>query len=662
MRRWAKLYCSRAIRWLGVASLLAGILPAIAATPRSPVIDEHPASLEVAAGQAAVFSVSATGNAPLSYRWIFNNALIPQATNSSLVIPNVSSANAGNYNAVVFNSHGFAISRAATLTVLQPTVPVITNQPQSQTVLAGSAVTLGVGYSGNGPFGFQWRRNGINIPDATNSTFSMSNIQPGDAGDYSVVVFTSAGAALSEPAAVRVIADALPFTDSFDLLFTIPLSSGSGAASNFGATREAGEPAHAGRLATKTVWIGWQPNASGIATISLAGSNFDTLLAVYTGDTLAGLTEVASDDDSAGFHASALRFNATAGTHYKIVVAGAGAAAGDFYFAWSLTPTAERVPVVTRRPASQTVALGSPASFFVEATPPEAMVQWLFNGEAISGATGRSLEIASANESHLGTYSARVTLGAQSVTSAGATLQINVTGTTSEPVIGDDKLSVALRMNPIRLGDEPVPSSKSAGAVAASTGVNRGYTGTQLFSTVGAVADPDEPIHCGIGGGASFWFAYIADYDGELMVNTDGSSFDTILAIYTGDGNDYATLQSLGCDDNSGADGQDSRVAVPVQRRRTYFIVVDGVNGASGTVRLNYSLATPASLRVVSSSASGTLVRVTGQRYGTFVIEACPNSGSWAPIVTNTSATGSFQYLDARSAAGCLYRGRTLHP
>ena len=42
----------------------------------------------------------------------------------------------------------------------------------------------------------------------------------------------------------------------------------------------------------KSVWYAWTPGFVGVASIDTNGSGFDTLLAVYTGSTLAGLTAV----------------------------------------------------------------------------------------------------------------------------------------------------------------------------------------------------------------------------------------------------------------------------------------------------------------------------------------------------------------------------------
>jgi hypothetical protein len=664
VHKWGKQGRALAI---GVATLclcaLAGFAAAADPPKRAPEITAHPQSATVSIGSTATLSVFATGESPLSYRWIFGGNILPGATSATLTISNVSLANAGTYKAVVFNSYGFVVSRTATLNVEEPSIPIITNQPPSQTVSAGGTVTLSVGYSGTGPFHFQWRRNGINIAGETNSTLTLANVQAADAGDYSVVVFTDAGAVASDAAAVRVVAGTLQFSDAFASMANLPGSSGSATGSNAGATLEQGEPQHVNKNAGQSVWIGWQPNASGIATITLAGSSFDTLLGVYSGSTLTGLAPIASDDDSAGYFASAVRFNVTAGTHYRIAIAGLGSVGGDFNFQWSLSPTTAQVPVITTQPVSQTVALGGVATFSVETVPANAAVQWYFDGQSIAGATNKGLSILNVDASRVGSYSARATSGSESAMSIAAALQVNDSEGVVEPVLSADKLADVLWLDrPIRLGSETPAAMTTSGPRAMTTSVARGYTGSQIFSTTDAQSDPGEPLHCGIQGGASHWFSLIAEADGELQVNTDGSSFDTILAVYLPTGPGYENLQPIGCDNNSGLDGLDSRVSVQVQRHRTYLIVVDGVNGASGRVVLNYSLATPASLRVVSSTAEGTLVRATGQKNGIFVIEASTNGGSWTSLVTNKSSIGTFQYLDTRNAPGCFYRARTVHP
>jgi hypothetical protein len=100
-------------------------------------------------------------------------------------------------------------------------------------------------------------------------------------------------------------------------------------------------------------------------------------------------------------------------------------------------------------------------------------------------------------------------------------------------------------------------------------------------------------MNCGVPGGASSWFAYQAPVSGTLYINTDGSSFDTTLGVYTGNGNDFSSLVCVACDNNSGANGKTSAVRFPATAGVTYYISVDGVNGASGRVVLNYNLGDP---------------------------------------------------------------------
>lgn len=101
------------------------------------------------------------------------------------------------------------------------------------------------------------------------------------------------------------------------------------AGSNVGATKESGEPSHAGNAGGKSVWWTWTAPKTGIVTVDTIGSDFNTLLAVYTGSAVASLTPVASDDDSGSGGRSKLNFNAVAGTAYQIAVDGFGGAGGN---------------------------------------------------------------------------------------------------------------------------------------------------------------------------------------------------------------------------------------------------------------------------------------------------------------------------------------------
>jgi len=115
-----------------------------------------------------------------------------------------------------------------------------------------------------------------------------------------------------------------PVNDDFSSAQKISGSSGSVTGSNVGATKEAGEPNHAGNIGGASIWYSWTAPSSGSATISTEGSSFDTELGVYTGTSVSSLTEVASNDD-VNFPAdvtSSVTFGAVSGTIYRIAVDG----------------------------------------------------------------------------------------------------------------------------------------------------------------------------------------------------------------------------------------------------------------------------------------------------------------------------------------------------
>jgi hypothetical protein len=123
-----------------------------------------------------------------------------------------------------------------------------------------------------------------------------------------------------------------PAMDNFASALVLTGSTFTWTGTNVGATREAGEPNHAGTRGGASVWIAWTAPATRTVTLNTHGSNFDTLLAVYTGGSVSTLTQVASnDDDASGAYAytSALTFQAMAGQMYYIAIDGYNGATGN---------------------------------------------------------------------------------------------------------------------------------------------------------------------------------------------------------------------------------------------------------------------------------------------------------------------------------------------
>ena len=92
------------------------------------------------------------------------------------------------------------------LAINPPSVlPVITTQPQSQTVLFGTNVTFTVAATGSGPLAYQWCFNGTNIAGAIATNCSIANVQLTNAGNYTVVITNAAGSVTSSVAMLTVV-------------------------------------------------------------------------------------------------------------------------------------------------------------------------------------------------------------------------------------------------------------------------------------------------------------------------------------------------------------------------------------------------------------------------------------------------------------------------
>jgi hypothetical protein len=145
--------------------------------------------------------------------------------------------------------------------------------------------------------------------------------------------------------------------------------SGSALGTNLAANKELGEPSHSpdGDPGGGSVWYQWQAPGSGSVTMTTAGSNYDTLLGVYTGNSVGGLTLIGRNDDvgTPGVLTSSVTFTATAGTIYKIAVDGWGGAVGNITLDWTSSSCPPNtinsvMPQVGRTSGGQQVKLFGP--------------------------------------------------------------------------------------------------------------------------------------------------------------------------------------------------------------------------------------------------------------------------------------------------------------
>ncbi|MEW6305074.1 MAG: proprotein convertase P-domain-containing protein [Verrucomicrobiota bacterium] len=92
------------------------------------------------------------------------------------------------------------------------TAPRILEQPEPRSVVQGERLVLGVSMTGTAPLAFQWLKDGVPIPGATEPALLLQEVQPGDAGVYSVRVVNGVGQTTSTGAYVEVAPSSLQLT------------------------------------------------------------------------------------------------------------------------------------------------------------------------------------------------------------------------------------------------------------------------------------------------------------------------------------------------------------------------------------------------------------------------------------------------------------------
>lgn len=190
----------------GVVTSATAALTVSIGSGSAPTLASSPASRSVSVGSATNFVVAADGQAPFTYRWYFNGNPISGAVSATLALSNVQMANAGSYTVMVSNRYGSVTSAPAALTVTSvPGMPVISQQPASQAVAANGVAIFTVVATGTPAPAYQWRKDGVDINNATQATLTVDPVQIANAGVYTVRVSNSVGEVISEPASLTVV-------------------------------------------------------------------------------------------------------------------------------------------------------------------------------------------------------------------------------------------------------------------------------------------------------------------------------------------------------------------------------------------------------------------------------------------------------------------------
>jgi hypothetical protein len=330
-----------------------GSLPAtvaVSAAAVAPVIANAPTPLTVVSGSDAVFAVRAVGTEALSFQWRRNGVDLPGANGAVLRLATVTDAQAGDYSVVVSNAAGSVTSPAAALTVntvpgsLQP--PTIAASPASVTVAQGQSVSLVVSVTGSGPFTYQWRKGSIDVPGATEASYTIASADTGDAGNYRVVVSANGTSVTSGMATLWVTPATAPVAPT---------------------------------ITTQPASVVVVPGST--TTLAVAASGTGPLSYQWY------LGTVAIESPSAGTPVLTLAsVRADMAGSYTVKVSNAQG---------MVTSVAANVivvgaPVAGTLPATASGVEGQTAAFSISATGSNLRYQWTRNSVAIAGATGAS--------------------------------------------------------------------------------------------------------------------------------------------------------------------------------------------------------------------------------------------------------------------------------
>ena len=396
---------------------------------------------------------------------------------------------------------------------------------------------------------------------------------------------------------------------------------------NDGAGDEPGEPEHEGEPGGASVWYRWTSQRTRDVVIDTCGSVPDTLLGVYRGTALGTLTEVQGFRDEC-FGKSRLRFTARAGRTYRIAVDGIGQSSGAFRL--SIRP--HRPPANDEFTAAVEVGGSLPihaAGNNVDATfepgePPDYVVpglghsvwyEWtpavsgevtvescksheptvvsVWTGASVDGLTQAPGQRFADCEIAPGSTASVIEGAATSISFpavAGTTYRIALDGLfavldkDNDNAVGEVRLTIRDTVHP--------PNDDFADAQPLGPGIRV----TAQGSNVDATREPLEPNHWNpfISSATSVWYRWTAPTGGDFVAETCGSSFDSVVAVYTGD-----TLDTLVDVDNPLQDihdnscGRNGRYPFNATPGTTYRIAVSGIVVNQGVVRLTVRRASP---------------------------------------------------------------------
>lgn len=360
--------------------------PAFTLTVEGPVtlprIVTMPFSQTALQDATVTFSVTAAGSRPLVYQWFKEGLALGGATESTLVLTRVRPADAGSFTVRVSNLVGSVTSDPALLVVQVPaTVPVIITPPRDLTSSVGAPASFSVVADGVAPLTYTWRREGVVVPNAAQSTLVIGSVQVADAGAYTVTVSNALGSVTSAAAQLTVLVPSLP---PLVLVQPTNVTVITGGTAAFTVTARGTAP----------LLYQWRKDGAPIAGATQSSLTLGNVGAADAAEYSVEITNA---------------FGSVVSANARLTV--------------NPPPSPPRIDVA---PQARTVTEGAAVSLSVTASGEGSLsYRWLKGGVPIAGATGATLAFSPVRLADAGSYVVEVTNAAGTVVSAPVLLTVN---------------------------------------------------------------------------------------------------------------------------------------------------------------------------------------------------------------------------------------------
>ncbi len=349
-----------------------------ATEPSAPVITSTLRDLTLDYGRSTWLSLGVTGTQPLTFNLYKDSTLLQTSSYDSYYLSSADQDDAGTYYYEVSNSVGSVTSDSFTITVndLEPPTGGISSSNGTVSLVSGQSLYLSGYANGYGTITYQWSKDGVPIPDATNYYYSKEIVSPDDAGSYSLNIANEAGSYTTSAVVVAVNNVVAPVITQQPRSVTVRRSSS----------------------------VSFDVGVAGTGPFTYAWTRDGTPL----------------NSNSYSLYLSSA--SATEGSYQVTITNSAGSVTSD---SATLTFWPSTAPVITQHPRSRDIDSGSSASFGVNYfSEPAPTFQWYKDDVAIPGATGSSFSVSGAASSDAGTYSVKLTNSVGSTTSRSAVLSV----------------------------------------------------------------------------------------------------------------------------------------------------------------------------------------------------------------------------------------------